>query len=116
MNELQTVFRRMEETRRKQKEIRAMYKDQLNGNQEYQKIIDQLKELKEKKRMIENEIQNDMEAEFQKLDAYRMHLVNDAELLADLALNQLVSGETVEIVDENDQKYEPIFSVRFKKV
>jgi hypothetical protein len=45
-----------------------------------------------------------------------MHLVNDAELLADLALNQLVSGETVEIVDENDQKYEPIFSVRFKKV
>ncbi|HMR55360.1 MAG TPA: hypothetical protein PKD34_02090 [Candidatus Doudnabacteria bacterium] len=116
MNELQTVFGRMKETRQKQKEIRAMYKDQLLGNQEYQNIIDKLNELKEKKKMIENEIQNDMEADFQKLDAYKMHLVNDQELLADLALNQLVSGETVEIVDENDQKYEPIFSVKFKKV
>ncbi len=50
-----------------------------------------------------------------KLDAYKMHLKTDMEMLSDLALNDLMAGKTVEVVDKNNQKYEPLFSVKFKK-
>lgn len=115
MNELQTVFVRIKETKQKQKEIRAMYKDQLAQHQEYQQLLEKLDALKERKKSIEADVKNELASDFQKLDAYKMHIQNDHELMSDLAINQLMSGETVELVDENDQKYEPIFSVRFKK-
>ncbi len=115
MNNLQDVFNRIKETKTKQKEIRKMYKDSLAQNQAYTQIVEQLEELKRKKKEIENEIQGEMMGDMQKLDAYKMHVKTDNEMLADIAINQLMSGERVELIDNNDQKYEPVFSVRFKK-
>lgn len=115
MADLKEVFGRIKETKQKQKEIRRMYKDALTQNMEYEKLIEQLDTLKARKKEIENDIKSEMEGDIQKLDAYRMHIKTDQEMMSDLAINQLMSGETVELVDENDQKYEPIFSVRFKK-
>lgn len=115
MNDLQTVFARIKETKRKQKELKAAYKDELSSNQEYQNLLEKLDALKVRKKQIENETKHAMESDFQKIDAYRLHISNDNELMSDLALNQLMAGETVELVDENDQKYEPVFTVRFKK-
>ncbi|HEX3099664.1 MAG TPA: hypothetical protein VHQ41_01685 [Patescibacteria group bacterium] len=115
MNDLQEVFNRIRETRSKTKEIRKMYKDSLIANQEYQQIVEKLENLKLRKKQIETEIKTDQQADFQKLDAYKMHITNDIELLSDMALNKLVSGETVEVVDEAGDKYEPLFTVKFKK-
>ena len=115
MNELQTVFTRIKETRAKQKEIRAAYKDLLGQDTEYQQLLEKLEVLKARKKEIESATKAELESDFQKLGAYKMHIQNDLELMSDLAINQLMAGETVELVDENDQKYEPIFSVRFKK-
>lgn len=115
MNELTTVFSRIKETKKKQKEIRAQYKDILAQDNEYQALLEKLEALKSRKKEIETVVKAELQSEFQKLDAYKMHIQNDNELMSDLAINQLMSGETVELVDENDQKYEPIFSVRFKK-
>lgn len=115
MNELTTVFSRIKETKKKQKEIREQYKDMLAQDNEYQELIEKLDALKARKKDIEAGVKAELQSEFQKLDAYKMHIQNDNELMSDLAINQLMSGETVELVDENDQKYEPIFSVRFKK-
>lgn len=115
MNELQTVFERIKTTRQKQKEIRTQYKDLLAQDSEYQQLLEKLDALKARKKEIETVTKAELQSEFQKLDAYKMHIQNDQELLSDLAINQLMSGETVELVDENNQKYEPIFSVRFKK-
>lgn len=116
MNDLQTVFERIKETKRKQKEIRRVYKDTLEQSKEYQDLIDKLDTMKARKKAIEDEVKAELESDIQKLNAYKMHIQNDNELMSDLAINQLMSGETVELVDENDQKYEPIFTVRFKKV
>ncbi len=116
MADLKEVFSRIKDTKQKQKEIRRMYKDALAQNMEYGKLIEQLDQMKARKKEIENDIKHEMEADIQKLDAYRMHIKTDQEMMSDLAINQLMSGETVELVDENDQKYEPVFSVRFKKV
>ncbi len=115
MNELTTVFARIKETKAKQREIRAQYKDLLAQDNEYQALLEKLDALKARKKEIETVVKAELQSEFQKLDAYKMHIQNDNELMSDLAINQLMSGETVELVDENDQKYEPIFTVRFKK-
>ncbi len=115
MNDLLEVFNRIRETRNKTKEIRKMYRDSLIANQEYQSVVEKLDNLKIRKKQIETEIKNDQIADFQKLDAYKMNVKNDMEMLSDLALNKLVSGETVEVVDEAGDKYEPLFTVKFKK-
>ena len=115
MNDLQEVFNRIRETRNKAKEIRKIYKDSLVSNQEYQEIVEKLDALKMRKKQIETETKNDQMADFRKLDAYKMHVKNDTEMLSDLALNKLMSGETVEVTDEAGGKYEPLFTVKFKK-
>ncbi len=115
MNDLQEVFNRIRETRTKSKEIRKMYQDSLIANQEYQQVKEKFEELKTRKKQIEAQVKEDQMADFQKLDAYKMHVKNDLEMLSDLALNKLVSGETVEVVDEANNKYEPLFTVKFKK-
>ncbi len=115
MNDLQEVFNRIRETRTKQKEIRQIYKDALEASHEYQEILEKLDTLKARKKQIEFDLKNDNTNNFKAMDAYKMHVKTDMEMLSDLALNKLMAGETVEVKDEDDQKYEPQFSVRFKK-
>lgn len=115
MNDLQEVFNRIRETQHKAKEIRKMYKESLIAHQEYNQVVEKLDNLKIRKKQIETETKEDQMADFQKLDAYKMNIINDTEMLSDLALNKLVSGETVEVVDEAGDKYEPLFTVKFKK-
>jgi len=113
MNDLQEVFNRIRETKSKAKEIKKLYKDALIGNQEYQNLVEKMDNLKIRKKQIETETKE--EFDFSKLDAYAVHIKADKELLSDLSLNKLVSGETVEVVDEAGDKYEPLFNVNFKK-
>ncbi len=115
MNDIQSVFNRIQETKQKQREVRRMYKDALNSSGAYQAITEQLEELKMKKKQIETELKEDAMNDFKKLDAYNMHVKADNELLTDLAINKLMAGENIEIVDEDNKKYEPLFTVRFKK-
>lgn len=115
MPNVQEVFNRIKETKRKAKEIKRMYKDSLESSMEYRDVLDKLEALKARKKQIETQVKEESSGEFAKLDAYKMHVKTDNELLSDLALNTLMSGETVEVKDENDEAYEPVFTVRFKK-
>ncbi len=115
MQDLQEVFNRIRETKQKAKEIKQMYKDALNSSQEYNDILEKLDNLKIRKKQIETDLKEDSSNDFKQLDAYRMHVKTDNELLSDLAINKLMAGETIEIKDGEDQRYEPQFSVRFKK-
>ena len=45
----------------------------------------------------------------------KIEIETDQELLADQALNMYVKNETVEIKDEYDQTWYPVFKVSFKK-
>ena len=78
--------------------------------------MEKLKKLKERKKQIEEIIKNEFSAEFNKLDALKLDIETDNQLLSDIAFNQLVKGQAVEVMDEGDNKYEPIFKVKFKKV
>jgi hypothetical protein len=115
MSKVQDVFMRIQKSLKEQREVKSIYRESLEQHQEYKKIVDEQKSLKDRKKKIEDSIKDDFRSEFDKLDTLKLDIENDRLLLSDAALSQLMKGETVEVVDEKEQKYEPIFSVKFKK-
>ena len=114
--QLPDVFKRIQDKKREQRELRAMYRDALSVSGEYQKIVEELADMKIKKKKLEMAVQADFKAEFDKLEGLKLNIAGDNILLSDLAVSKLTSGESVKIIDENKVEYEPVFTVRFKKV
>ncbi len=113
---LQEVFKRIQEKKKEQSELKKMYRDALSINGNYQEVLEELEALKLKKKKIEAGVQSDFKEEFDKLEGLKLNIAGDNQMLSDLALTQLTSGQTVKIVDDNKTEYEPIFTVKFKKV
>lgn len=116
MSKLQEIFERIQKTKKDQKEIKAMYKDALKNSSKYQEVLEELDALKAKKKEIEAAVKEDFSKEFDKLEVLKNDLTNDKQLLADAAMSKVAKGEKVEITDANNTQYEPIFSVKFKKI
>ncbi len=114
--QLPDVFKRIQDKKKEQRELKAMYRDALSVNGEYVQVKEELEALKLKKKKIEANVQADFKSEFDKLEGLKLNIAGDNQLLSDLAVTQLTSGEPVKIVDENKVEYEPVFTVRFKKV
>ena len=112
MPNLQEVFNRLQESKKKQRELKRDYRDTLENSPRYQEIVESIKDLREKKKQIEHETKKD----FPQLEQLKTDIASDNELLSDLALNSLVKGEPIEIADNDHNQYEPILSVRFKKI
>jgi hypothetical protein len=113
--ELPAVFKRIQDKKKEQRELKSMFRDALTNNGEYQKVVQELDDLKIKKKQIESSVKSDFKAEFDKLEGIKLNIAGDNQLLSDLALTQFVSGELVRLVDENKVEYEPVFTVKFKK-
>ena len=113
--DIQSIFNRIQESKKKQKDIKAMFKDALDGNGEYQEIQDKLKTIRENKKRIETSIKEGFSSEMQKLDDLKIDIESDTEMLNDMALTKMMKGETFELSDEYKNNYEPVFSVKFKK-
>lgn len=113
--QLPDVFKRIQDRKKEQRELKSLYRDALSVNGEYQKVLEELDDLKIKKKKIEASVQADFKEEFDKLEGLKLNIAGDNQLLSDLAITQLTSGESVKIIDENKVEYEPIFTVRFKK-
>ncbi len=113
--ELPAVFKRIQDKKKEQRDLKAMYRDALSVNGEYQKVLEDLEDLKIKKKQIEACVKADFKEEFDKLEGLKLNIASDNQLLSDIALNQFISGELTKLVDENQVEYEPIFTVRFKK-
>jgi hypothetical protein len=114
MPSLAEVYRRLQTAKKKQKDLRDMYKDALTHSKTYQEVKDELEKLLEKKRRIEAAVKADFVNEQAQIDRLRTSMDSDKQLLTDLALTQLMKGQEVEIT-EDDVSYEPIFKVNFKK-
>ncbi|MFA7088280.1 MAG: hypothetical protein WC146_02995 [Patescibacteria group bacterium] len=112
---LPDVFKRIQDHKKEQRELKTMYRDALSVNADYQQTREELETLKLKKKKIEAAVAADFKEEFDKLEGLKLHIAGDNQILSDLAITQLTSGETVKIIDENKVEYEPVFTVRFKK-
>lgn len=116
MQDIQQIFNRIQESKKKQKEIRKMYKDALDGVMEYQETQEKMKSLREKKKRIETTIKEQFTSEITKLEDIKIDLESDTQLISDIALAKVSKGELIEIKDQDENDYEPIFNVRFKKI
>jgi len=105
---------RLEELKRKRRELNRMFKDELAQNEQYQKIVEDLRVLREKKKSIENTTKVSCFAGRDAIKDVADQIKVEKELLTDVALNMYVEGRTVEIVNQ-DTRYTPEFSVKFKK-
>jgi conjugal transfer/entry exclusion protein len=115
MSKLEEVFFRLQNLRKEQKKIKSSYRDALSNSSQYQNALEDLKSLKEKKKKIEDAVREDFSSEFNRLENLKASIENDNELLSDIALNNLLNGQNVEITDKDNVQYEPIFSIKYKK-
>lgn len=115
MTDLQEIFSRIQATKKQQKDIKTAYRDALNASEEYKLLIEKMKELRAKKKQIETSVKQDFSSEFSKLDDLKVDIESDNTILTDAAITKLMKGETVEVIDEYNNNYEPVFSVKFKK-
>ncbi|MFA5420784.1 MAG: hypothetical protein WC280_02035 [Patescibacteria group bacterium] len=112
---IQEIFTKIKEKQKEQKTIKSLYRDALANSQEYQNIIDEIQSLKDKKKKLEESMKNELKSEMEKLYSIKIDIESDKELLSQATLTKILKGEEVEITDEYNNKYEPIFNVRFKK-
>lgn len=115
MQDIQEIFNRIQQIKKQQKDLRNNYKDALNNSGEYAEINEKLRTLRERKKQIELSVKSDMGSDYTKLEDLKIDLESDMEMLSDMALTKMMKGETIEVKDEYDNKYEPVFTVRFKK-
>ena len=115
MKDLKEIHDHMRQSREEKKKVNEIIRDVYAQSKPYQEVLDEIKTLKEKKLKLENDIRSQFVKEMEQIEKLGADLQNDAQLLTDLALSKLMKGETVEIVDDNDVTYEPVFKVAFKK-
>lgn len=101
--------------KKEQKDLKDMYKDALVQADEYEEIIEEIKTLREKKKQIETRVQQQLGRAWEKLDDLKREVESEKEMMNDIAITTLMKGETVEVKDEFDNPYEPIWKVNFKK-
>lgn len=116
MKNLQDIFNEIKSKQKQQKEISQIYRDALVCSEKYQEVKEKLNILKEKKKAIEQAIKDDFSSELTKLEDLKLDLKTDKEMLSDIALTNLMKGQTVQVTDSDNNEYEPTFSVNFKKI
>ena len=116
MQNIQEVFIRIQENKKKLKDLKSTYKEALESAAGYKDVVDQLKTLREKKKQIETMVKQDFSGEFTQMEDLQIDIQSDMEMMSDIALSQVMKGETVSVKDEYENDYEPIFAVKFKKV
>ena len=113
MNDLQGLFDRVQSKKREMKELRQTYKDTLTNTPGYKQAVDDMTMMREKKKHIEQTVKQQFVDDMETLNT---DIASDMILLSDLALTKIMKGETIEIKDKNETTYEPIFSVKFRKM
>ncbi|HQB50979.1 MAG TPA: hypothetical protein PLT32_02035 [bacterium] len=111
----QEMFNQLQELKHERKSLQAVYRDALASTGEYKRLTDEIKTMREKRKMIIQAVEADLRSELDRLDEIKDEINNDKALLADAVISQLTKGEPVVVVDEYQEKYEPVFTVTFRK-
>lgn len=92
-----------------------MYREALEQSQSYHEVIEEMETLKAKKKRIEDTIREEYQKECSDIDTLKTDIQSEQALLSDMALTEFMKGQSITITDENDQKYDPVISVKYKK-
>ena len=114
--QLQLIYDEFAERKLEKRSLEENYKTALGNVKKYIEITEQMAGLRHKKKMIEYEIQDQLGASWKELEQIKAELNMDKERMTDVALMDVVEGRRVLVKDKYENKYEPIWSVRFKKI
>ena len=112
MRDIKEIFERIQEQKREQREINKAVREALENSSEYDSVKEQIERLRLKKLRIEDAARGDLD---QKMDLLKLNIKEGIQVMSDVALTTIMKGESVKLVDSDNNEYEPIFSVRFKK-
>ncbi len=115
MMSYEEVYKRLQVTKKQKAEAAKMIRDELANNAKYVALTEESKRIKDEIKSIQNEVRNFAASEAQKLEELTTDIKADTQILTDIVVSKFMAGETVEIVDEFNQKWVPAFSVRFQK-
>lgn len=115
MQQLQDVFLRIQENKKKMKDLRSSYKDALATSKQYMELKEEIATMREKLKDVEAGIRSGFASEFMQIEDLKIDIKSDEELMSDIAVTQIMKGETVELKGKDDEEYDPIVSVKFKK-
>ena len=115
MQNPQEIFDRIDEKKKKIKDIKTVLSDAYARNSEWPGLVEKKKALNEKAKQIKAVVERDYQPELAELDKLKCDIKSDRELLRDIVLNMYIKGEQVELEDSRKQMVLPIFSVAFKK-
>ncbi|OGL66361.1 hypothetical protein A2856_01535 [Candidatus Uhrbacteria bacterium RIFCSPHIGHO2_01_FULL_63_20] len=112
---LQELLNEIRTKKRRAKEIKQAFKDELAQHERFAKVKEELETLKAERKSIENSVREGSPKESAELEDLATEIKADEELLSDLAMNLIMKNETVELVDEEMNRYVPELVVKFKK-
>ncbi|TAK03575.1 hypothetical protein EPO34_00210 [Patescibacteria group bacterium] len=112
---LQELLNEIRTKKRRVKEIKDAIKDELSQHERYATVKEEMDTLKAEKKGIENAVREKAPKESAELEDLVTEIKADEELLSDLAMNMIMKNESIELVDEEKNKYVPQLIVKFKK-
>ena len=116
MKDLQEIFNRIEENKQKLRETKKILRDALSNSGEHQKAKAAVELARDKKRNVEQAIRAELPSENEKIEELTADIQADQLLINDVALTSLTEGQAIKITDKNSNEYEPVFSVKFRKI
>ncbi len=112
---LQEVFAEIRKLKKQRKEIKDIFKNELEHHERYGKLKEEMDTLKAEKKSIEVQVRESSPSDSLKLQDIEVELKANEELLSDLAFNLLMKDESVELEDEYKNRLVPQFLVKYKK-
>jgi len=112
MRSIKEIFEKIQEQKREQREINKAVREALENSSEYNSVKEQIEKLRLKKLRLEDSARGDLD---QKMDLLKLNIKEGMQVMSDVALTTIMKGGSVKLVDSDNNEYEPIFSVKFKK-
>lgn len=114
-HQVQLIFDKVTDLKTQAKEIKAIIKYALLGTQEYVDLTEKTKQLRERKKQIEQSVKSDLSTQVSKLEDLKIDIESEETMLSDAVVSKIMKGETVEVKDAFGNEYEVEFKVKFKK-
>jgi hypothetical protein len=115
MKNIQEVFDQIQELKKTRKDIGKEYRDALSQTSGYQETQEEIKKLREKKKMLEAGVQAEMGMRYEELEKASREIKELSQMLTDIAMSTLMKGENINLKDQYDTEYEPQYKITFKK-
>ena len=113
--EIQELYNRILEKRKKRKELNNMIRDAYVNDPKYREKKENMLAIRQSLKQLELSLKTDYEKEVEQLEALDDDIKTDIDMLSDLALNKILENKEVELKDEYDNVYTPELKVSFKK-